>query len=183
MKNIAVFCSAQEVDEKYKEAARQFGHLMGKDGYDLVWGGTDTGLMKVVADAVQSEGGKLYGVTIERFHHLARVNNDELILAKSLGERKAIFLEKCDAVVALIGGVGTFDEMAEVIELRKQEYHKKPIVILNTDGFYDGLKAQLRRMHDEGFLKSSITNIELIDLIKFADTPQEAIDYINQSLN
>lgn len=183
MKYIAVFCSAQDVDEKYVKAAREFAGLMVSNGYSLVWGGTDTGLMKVVADEIQKGKGKLHGVTIDRFHHLARKNQDELILAKTLGERKAAFLEKGDAIVALVGGIGTLDELTEIIELRKQEHHKKPIVILNTEGFYEGLKVQMQRMQDEGFLKSRISNVKFIDLVHFSDTPEEAITVLNRELS
>ncbi|MEK9178597.1 MAG: TIGR00730 family Rossman fold protein [Patescibacteria group bacterium] len=182
MKNVAVFCSAQEVDKKYVKAAREFARLLVKRGYHLVWGGTDTGLMKVIADEVQKGGGKLYGSTIETYHHLARKNQDELILARTLGERKAYFLEKSAAVVCLVGGFGTLDEITEIIELKKQGHHSKPIVILNTEGFYEGLKVQLQRMKDEGFLKSKISKLTLEDIVYFADTPEEAINFINKAL-
>lgn len=183
MKYIAVFCSAQNLDEKYIKPAKEFARLLAKNKYNLVWGGTDTGLMKVIADGVQQGGGKIYGATVEIYHHLARKNQDELILTKTLGERKAYFLEKSDAVVCLVGGIGTLDEITEIIELRKQNHHTKPIVILNTEGFYEGLKVQLQRMKDEGFLKSRITKLTLEEMIHFADTPEEAIDYLNKELN
>ncbi len=181
MKNIAVFCSAQDVDEKYKKDARQFARLMVKNGYHLVWGGTDIGIMKVVADEVKNGGGKIYGVSMEVFHHLARKDADEMIIAKSLGERKAAMLEKSDAIIALVGGIGTLDEITDIIELRKTGHHNKPVIILNTDNFYEGLKIQIDRMRDEGFLKSNL-KIKLDEFVYFAKTPQEAIDYINKYL-
>lgn len=183
MKYIAVFCSAQNVDEKYVKPAKEFAGLMVNNGYSLVWGGTDTGLMKVIADEVQKGGGKLYGVTVSTFHHLARKNADEMILAKTLGERKAAFLEKGDAIVALVGGIGTLDELTEIIEFRKTGHHDKPIAVLNTEGFYEGLKVQLQKMKDDGFLKSSLGKKVSEELVHFADTPQEAIDYLNKELN
>lgn len=182
MKYIAVFCSAQKVDEKYNKAAREFAKLMIKNGYHLVWGGSDVGIMKVIADEVQSGGGKLHGVSYTTFHHLARKNADEMIISKTLGERKAAMLEKGDAIIALVGGIGTLDEITEIIELKKAKHHTKPIVILNTNNFYEGLKVQMQRMQDEGFLKSRISNVKFIDLVKFADTPKEAIEYINKEL-
>ena len=177
MKYIAVFCSALDLDEKYIKPAKEFARLMAESGYHLVWGGTDTGLMRVIADGVQEGGGKLYGVTIERFHHLARKNIDELILAKSLGERKASMLEKSDAIICLVGGIGTLDEVTDIIELKKQEHHNKPIVILNTENFYEGLKVQLQKMKDDGFIP-----ISLDELVYFSDTPEEAIRYLNKEL-
>lgn len=182
MKYIAVFCSSKELDEKYVGPSKEFARLLVKNGYNMIWGGTDTGLMKVIADEVQKGGGKLHGVTIERFHNLARKNADEMILAKNLGERKAALLEKGDAIVALVGGIGTLDELTEIIELRKTGHHNKPIVILNTEGFYEGLRAQLQKMKDDGFLAPS-HELPLIDeLAHFADTPEEAIEYINKTL-
>ncbi|MDO8553711.1 MAG: TIGR00730 family Rossman fold protein [Candidatus Micrarchaeota archaeon] len=183
MKYIAVFCSAQEVDQKYVKAAREFARLMAENGYNLVWGGTNKGLMKVIADEVQKGGGKLYGVSYGIFHHLARRDADEMIVAKNLGERKAAFLEKSDAIIALIGGVGTLDEITEIIVQRKAHHHNKPIVILNTDGFYEGLRTQLQKMKDEGFLASSHGLPILEELVYFADTPKEAIEYINKKLS
>ena len=182
MKYIAVFCSSQDVDEKYVAAAREIARVLAKNGYHLVWGGTDKGIMKVVADEVQKGGGKLHGVSYKLFHHLARKDADEMIIAKTLGERKAAFLEKSDAVVALIGGIGTLDEITEIVELKKTGHHNKPILILNTEGFYEGLKVQLQKMKDEGFLKSSLKLPESEDLVHFSDTPEEAIEYINKVL-
>ena len=181
MKYIAVFCSAQDVDEKYVKAAREFARLMAENGYSLVWGGTNRGIMKVIADEVRRGGGKLSGVSFGVFHHLARRDADEMIVAKTLGERKAAFLEKSDAIIALIGGIGTLDEITEIIELRKTRHHNKPIVILNTDNFYEGLKMQIQKMEDEGFLKSTL-NLENKEFVYFADTPKEAIEYINRAL-
>jgi hypothetical protein len=86
-------------------------------------------------------------------------------------------LERSDAIVGLVGGIGTLDEITEMIELKKQGKHNKPIVILDTEGFYDGLKTQLQKMKNDGFIPN-----ELEDLVHFSDTPQEARDYIQQAL-
>lgn len=150
---------------------------MTKNGYSLVWGGSDTGLMKLVATEIQDGGGKLYGVSIEEFRSEVRKNADEIVIAKSLGERKATMLEKGDAVVALVGGLGTFDEIMDIVELKRQKSHNKPVVILNTDNFYGGFRRQFSRMQREGF---NIFSLE--DFVYFAQTPQEAIDYINKHL-
>ena len=179
MKYVAVFCSSQDVEEKYLESAREFGKLLNKYDYHLVWGGSDRGIMKVIADVVQEGGGKLYGVSYDLFHHFSRKNADEMIIAKTLGERKGAMLEKADAVVALVGGIGTLDEITEIIELKKTHHHDKPIVILNTDHFYDGLKALIQKMEDEGFLKSNL-NKEKNEIVYFAETPEKAIEYINK---
>ncbi|EKD85672.1 MAG: hypothetical protein ACD_37C00659G0001, partial [uncultured bacterium] len=180
-KYIAVFCSAQEVEEKYVLAAKEFAKLMIDNKYHLVWGGTDRGIMKVIADEVKIGGGKLSGISLPIFHHLARKDADEMIVAKTLGERKAAFLEKSDAIIALIGGIGTLDEITEIIELRKAGHHTKPVVVLNTNNFYEGLRMQIERMEKEGFLKSNL-ELEIKEFVYFADTPKEAINYINKAL-
>ncbi|HSW88003.1 MAG TPA: TIGR00730 family Rossman fold protein [Candidatus Saccharimonadales bacterium] len=173
MKYIGVFCSANDLEEKYTTPAKEFAKLMTEHGYNLVWGGSDRGLMRTIASAVQDGGGKIVGVTIARYQERARKNADEMILASSLGERKATILERSDAIVVLVGGIGTLDELSEMLELKKQGKHNKPIVVLNTDNFYEGIKVQLQKMKDDGFL-----NRPLEDFIYFADKPIEAIEYI-----
>lgn len=173
MKYICVFCSASDLNEKYTKPAEAFATLLAKKGYHLVWGGTDKGLMKRIASAAQKGGSKLIGVSLSIFEPLVRKDADEMIIAKTLGERKATLLERSDAVVALVGGIGTLDEVTEIIELKKQKYHKKPIVVLNTENFYEGLKIQLQKMKDDGFIATALE-----ELVYFADTPEETLDYI-----
>lgn len=174
---VAVFCSASEVAPKYINHAQQFGRLLAQNGFEMVYGGTDEGLMKVMADVIQSEGSRVIGITIPRFHPRSRKNADEIILAENLRERKVKMLDKCVAVAGLPGGIGTLDELTEVMELRRQEVHGKPIVLLNTDGFYDGLKMQLERMHSERFFAHTIDSV-----IHFADTPEDAMTYLLDNL-
>jgi uncharacterized protein (TIGR00730 family) len=171
--NICVFCSAQDVDIKYRDAAAEFATLIAQRGHTLVWGGSNVGLMEVIATAAQKAGGKIVGVSVEFFRKNARTNADEMIFTKDLAERKKMLLERSDAFIGLVGGTGTVDEISEVIELKKYEKHTKPIAFLNTDGFYDGLKQQFDRMRDEGFLM-----FPLEEIVHFADTPEEAMDYI-----
>lgn len=90
-----------------------------------------------------------------------------------LAERKAELLARADAIVVLVGGLGTLDEVTEVLELKKHNLHDKPVVVLDTEGFYDGLRTQLRRMDEEGFLPRP-----LAELITFADTPAEVFAHL-----
>jgi uncharacterized protein (TIGR00730 family) len=177
MKYIAVFCSANDLDDKYTNPAREFAAFIASHGYSLVWGGSDKGLMNVVATAVQGGGGKLFGVSMEFFKDVARANADEMVIAKDLGERKSLMLAKCDAIAVLVGGLGTFDEVAQILELKNLEIHGKPIIILNTENFYEGLKIQMQKMYDDKFITKSIA-----ELLFFADTPEEAIEYIDKQL-
>ncbi|WP_406473175.1 TIGR00730 family Rossman fold protein [Streptomyces sp. NBC_01615] len=174
--NICVFLSAADLDDRYTRPAREFAKLIGKGGHTLVWGGSDVGLMKVVADGVQEAGGRLLGVSVDFLAAKARAGADEMVIARDLAERKALLLEKADAVVVMVGGTGTLDEATEILELKKHGKTDKPVVLLNTEGFYDGLKEQFRRMEGEGFLPRP-----LADLVFFAEEPVGALAYLEES--
>ncbi|MEU1817628.1 TIGR00730 family Rossman fold protein [Streptomyces roseifaciens] len=174
--NIAVFCSAADLDARYTAPAREFAELIGRGGHTLVWGGSESGLMKVMADGVQESGGRLVGVTVEFLAARARDNADEMVVTRDLAERKAQLLARADAVVVMVGGTGTLDEATEILELKKHGIHDKPVVLLNAAGFYDGLKAQFQRMEDEGFLP-----LPLSELVFFAEDGLGAMAYLEES--
>ncbi|MEN8650757.1 TIGR00730 family Rossman fold protein [Streptomyces sp. 21So2-11] len=174
--NICVFLSAADLDERYTRPAREFAELLGKGGHTLVWGGSESGLMKVVADGVQESGGRLVGVSVDFLSGKARKNADEMVVAKDLAERKALLLSRSDAIVIMVGGTGTLDEATEILELKKHGLHNKPVVLLNAAGFYDGLKQQLQRMEAEGFLP-----VPLTDLVFFAEDGVSALAYLEES--
>lgn len=174
--NICVFCSAADLDERYTRPAREFAEGIGKSGHTLVWGGSDTGLMKVMADGVEAGGGRLVGISVEFLSHKVRHGVDEMVIAKDLAERKAQLLARADAIVVMVGGVGTLDEATEILELRKHRLHTKPVVVLNTAGFYDGLRMQFQRMEAEGFLP-----LPLDELVLFADDGPAALACLENS--
>lgn len=171
--NIGVFLSAADLGEQYTEPAREFGKLMGAGGHSLVWGGSDVGLMKVLADSVQEAGGRLVGVSVAFLQGRVRPQADEMVVTADLAERKAELLRRSDAIVVMIGGMGTLDEATEILELKKHGLHAKPVVLLNSAGFYDGLELQLRRMDAEGFLP-----LPLSQLVYFAQDGAAALSYI-----
>jgi uncharacterized protein (TIGR00730 family) len=174
--NICVFLSAADLDERYTQPAREFATALGNGGHTLVWGGSDTGLMKVVADGVQEAGGRLVGISVELFRQLARKDADEMLFAKDLAERKALLLARSDAVVVMVGGLGTLDEATEILELRKHGLHDKKVVLLNTAGFYDGLIIQLKRMDDDGFLP-----VPLAELVFFTEDGAEVLAHLERA--
>ncbi|MDT5153044.1 MAG: hypothetical protein QOI01_4777 [Mycobacterium sp.] len=174
---ICVFLSAADLADRYTTPAREFGELVGRGGHTLVWGGSDTGLMKIVADGVRQTGGRLVGISVEFLRDRARRDADEMVITMDLAERKAMLLARCDAVVVMVGGLGTLDEATEILELHKHGLHEKPVVLLNTAGFYDGLALQLRRMDEDGFLP-----IPLVELIHFADDGASALAHLEESL-
>ncbi|MCE9541177.1 TIGR00730 family Rossman fold protein [Candidatus Kaiserbacteria bacterium] len=171
--NICVFCSANDVAEHYTASAKELATLIAEGGHTLVWGGSNKGTMKAIADAAQDAGGKIVGVSVEMLKAAARPNADEMIITANLGERKAMLLERSDALVVLPGGIGTLDEVTEILELKKHHMHEKAVVFLNTGGFYAGLKIQLERMEEENFLTRPLP-----ELAFFADTPEETMRYI-----
>lgn len=170
MKNVCVFLSASDLEKKYSSPAKKLGELLAQNDMGFVYGGSDKGLMKVMADAVQEAGGSIIGVSMEMLRHTARINADEMIIAKDLPERKKIMNDRSDAVIVMVGGIGTLDEATEILELKKHGLHNKQIIFLNTDNFYEGLKIQLLKMEADGFLPKKIN-----DLVLFADTPEEVI--------
>jgi uncharacterized protein (TIGR00730 family) len=174
--NVCVFCSASDLPDKYVRPAGQLAQLIAQHGHDLVWGGSDTGVMKIVADGVQAGGGRIYGVSVEMLRARARPDADEMVIAKDLGERKAMMLARSDIIVVLPGGLGTLDELSEILELRKHGAHEKRVIVLGTDGFYDGLRAQLERMEAEGFIARPLSGF-----IAWAPTPESAIDLIDEA--
>ena len=173
--NVCVFCSASDLADNYVLPARQMAKLIAEHGHSLVWGGSNSGVMKIMADGVQAGGGKIFGISAEILKQRARPDADEIVIAKDLGERKAMLLARSDAIVVLPGGLGTLDELSEILELRKHNAHEKQVVVLNTDGFYDGLKTQLDRMSAEGFIERP-----LVEYIAYADMPEEAMALVEK---
>ncbi len=154
MKTICVYCSASNgLAKKYVDEATKLGEAIAKKGATLVYGGRNAGLMGKVAHSAKAHGAKVIGVIPERVGERKIVHHecDELIIAKTLRERKAIMDEKSDAFIALAGGFGTLDEVTEAIAIRQHGVHQKPIVFLNTDGFYNHLLSFFEQLYNEGF--------------------------------
>ena len=130
----------------------------------IIYGGAKVGLMGAVADAALSEGGKVVGV-IPRFlrsKEIAHESLTELIMVESMHERKTKMHELCDGIIALPGGFGTLEELFEILTWAQLGLHKKPIGLLDINGFYDHLKKLLLTMVDKGFLKEINYNMLLI---------------------
>lgn len=131
----------------------------------LVYGGARIGLMGAVADGALSSGGKVYGVIPEflRSKEIAHEGLTELILVNSMHERKIKMNELSDGVIALPGGFGTMEELFEMLTWAQLGLHKKPIALLNTNGFYNFLLNAIEIMVDEGFLKKTNQQMLLVD--------------------
>ncbi|XJS10766.1 TIGR00730 family Rossman fold protein [Aerococcaceae bacterium WGS1372] len=158
---ITVYCGSNHGNApQFVEAAHQLGQWIGQKSYDLVYGGGTNGLMGVVADAVLEEDGQVYGVIpevlcgIENKHPL--VQNMEIV--GTMSERKNRMIELGDVFIALPGGVGTLEEIAEIISLIRIGIIDKPAIFYNINSFYNPLHQQFQTMVNEGFLKQEVAN-------------------------
>lgn len=176
IKNICVFASSSNyLEEAFYEDSRELGKLIGENGFNIVYGGSTLGMMWACAEQVKLNGGKVYGVMPQRLVDMGcRTDNcDEFHLAIGMRDRKQKMDEISDAVIALAGGFGTLEELAEMIVQKQLGYNKKPIVILNTNGFYDKLLEFFDVIVEEKFANKISKELYFV-----AKTPQEAIDYI-----
>src|SRR3954468_4059620 len=158
MKRITVFCgSSSGTDPVYASQAFRLGEILARHKIELVYGGAKVGLMGAVADGVLKRNGKVIGVLPNFLKHkeIAHEGLSELILVESMHERKTKMNELCDGVIALPGGFGTLEEFFEMLTWAQLGLHKKPLAILNIDGFYDSLITLVQTMVDKGFLKEA----------------------------
>lgn len=179
IKNICVFASSSNfLEEIFYSDAQKLGNLIGENGYNIVYGGSKLGMMYACARAVKAAGGKIIGIMPEKLANMGCANPedcDEFILTPGMRERKAKLDELSDAVIAIAGGYGTLEELAELIVQKQLGYNNKPIVILNTSGFYDKLIEFFETMITRNF-----ANKESRKLYFVAQTPAEAIEYIKK---
>ena len=167
--------SSTKIDEVYFNAARQLGQLLAKRRIRLINGAGSIGLMRSVADAVLENGGEVTGV-IPKFmveqgwHHTGL---SKLVEVESMHERKQLMADLSDAVIALPGGCGTLEELLEIITWQQLGLYLNPIVILNTNGFFDPLLDMLTRAIDENFMRRQHGEIWHV-----ATTPEEAVELI-----
>ncbi len=161
MRNILVFCGSGIGNNPiYRKAAIDLGIYLAKNNLRLVYGGGNIGLMGAVANACLDNGGEVTGIIP---HFLAKevpnLEVTELIFVETMLERKQLMAQKSDAVITLPGGYGTFDELFEELTGRQLGFHKRPIGLLNINGFYNPLLAMMENMVEEGFLKKENKNL------------------------
>ncbi|GAC1537487.1 MAG: TIGR00730 family Rossman fold protein [Herpetosiphon sp.] len=177
IKFITVYCSASDaIPHVYKHAAQELGSLIAKHGYGLIYGGSRRGLMGYVSEAAFSAGGTVLAVMPELFS-AARIGHNEaieLILTDGMRSRKTIMEQRADAFIALPGGLGTLDELMEVMTNKQLGLHRKAICLLNVNGYFDPLLAQIQAGIREGFIQPRFINLAAI-----ATTPRDAIAAID----
>ncbi len=185
LKSILVYCGANSGnDSGYRESAITLGKLLAERKIKLVYGGGSIGLMGIIADTVLAAGGEVIGV-IPEFLNIKEVGHTgctELHEVKSMHERKALMEKLCDGVIVLPGGYGTLDEVFEMLTWSQLGLHRKPIGILNVNGYYHHLIAQLDHMVKEGFLNANNrqllledqTPLALLEKMRVFNVPVEA---------
>ena len=160
IKSICVYCaSGPGNNPAFAEAAKRFGRILAENGIRLIYGGGAVGLMGTLADAVLDHGGAVTGVIpdflMNREHMLGRVQ--ERIITRDMHERKRVMLERADAFVALPGGIGTLEELVEQLTWAQLGRHKKPILILNSERFWDPLCALIDHMEKLQFIRPGLS--------------------------
>jgi uncharacterized protein (TIGR00730 family) len=162
---------------EYHAAAEALGRAIAAEGWTLVYGGNRIGLMGILAHAVRAGGGKVIGITPQIFVDAGVGDDDcdELIISANMRDRKEMLEQRGDALLALPGGLGTFEELFEVIVSRKLGYHDKPIVILNIAGYYDALLAMIENGIEQKFINSSARQLFFV-----AESVPEAMVYLRK---
>ena len=164
MKNISVFCGAHEgKNPRYAQDAKKIGEILAAKGINVVFGGGNVGLMKIVSDVALDNGVDAIGIGLESLHNLELVNPrlKNQIITKTLLDRKDEFMKRSDAFIVLPGGVGSLDELAEIMANNQLGLINKPLGLLNTEGYYDHLLAWMKKAVEENF----ITEANFNDLI------------------
>jgi uncharacterized protein (TIGR00730 family) len=167
MKKICVFCgSSNGRDPKFIELANNIGTLIGRNGWGLVYGGGKVGLMGAVANSVLSQKQDVIGVIPKSLMsaEVAHMGVTKLHVVETMHERKKLMYDLSDAFLVLPGGMGTLDEMFEIITWAQLKYHHKPIYILNEFGFFDSLLQFVHHSNDQGFIKSE--HLQLFKVIQ-----------------
>lgn len=173
MKSMAVFCGSSDGnDAKIIEAAHSLGGILAKQKIDLVYGGSKLGLMGRLAEGVLENGGKVTGVIPDflKTKEVVHANLTELVTTEDMHERKLKMNELSDGFIALPGGFGTFEELFEIVTWAQLGLHKKPIGLLNINGFYDDLIEMLKTMVRKGLLKK-----ENFDILLIAEDAEELL--------
>ncbi|MCM5679773.1 TIGR00730 family Rossman fold protein [Schlegelella sp. S2-27] len=168
--SVCVYCGSRlGASPAYEQIAWEAGTLIGRMGWQLVYGGGRAGLMGCIADATLAAGGTAIGVIPQALldRELGHRGLTELHIVQTMHERKKMMAERADAFLALPGGIGTFEELFEVWTWRQLGYHDKPLGLLNTGGYYDGLLAFMQHTMQEGFVSSS--QVELLQVDDTAD--------------
>lgn len=166
MPRICVYCGSNSGSRPiYSDAARALAEVLVRNGYELVYGGADKGIMGVIANSMLRQGGKVYGVmpTALCDKEIAHPKLTELHIVSSMHERKTMMAELSDGFIAMPGGFGTLEEIIEILTWGQLQFHDKPCGLLNVDGYFDHLIRYLDHAVGEGFLCAENRQMLLCD--------------------
>ncbi|MBO4219260.1 MAG: TIGR00730 family Rossman fold protein [Erysipelotrichaceae bacterium] len=175
---ICVFgASSERIDSSYKQQSFELGKALAEAGHELIFGGGSRGLMGAVARGFKQGGGRVIGIAPKLFDvgDILLKECDEKIITEDMSSRKKKMMEMADAFIALPGGIGTYDELFEVMVEGQLEYHHKPIIVYNVNGFYDRLLDMLEHTAEEGFMRSYEA-----ELYHVCDDCQEAVRLLEE---
>ncbi|MHB9038552.1 MAG: LOG family protein [Armatimonadota bacterium] len=175
-KSICVYCASSDaISPDFFTVATELGVAIAREGYALIYGGGEIGLMGAIARSMHQHGGHVVGVIPEflRKPGICYENCDELIVTSDMRERKGVMESRADGFIALPGGFGTLEEMLEIITLKQLRVLNKPVVFLNTSGFYDGLNTMFEHIFEHQFAKSHNR-----ELYHFASHVADAMSHI-----
>ena len=176
MKNISIFCGAHEgKNPEYVKAAKSVAEAIAKKGINVVFGGGNVGLMKIISDTALDNGVDVLGISLKSLHALELANPrlTNIVIADTLLDRKDEFMSRSDAFIVLPGGVGSLDELAEIMASNQLGIINKPVGILNTEGYYDHLLKWFNKAVEEGFISSANLSELLI-----SDSPDELVEMV-----
>ena len=176
MKNISIFCGAHEgKNPKYAQSAKIISEAIAKKGINVVFGGGNVGLMRIISDTALDNDVEVLGISLKSLHALELANPrlNEIVVTDTLLDRKDEFMSRSDAFIVLPGGVGSLDELAEIMASNQLGIINKPVGILNTEGYYDHLLKWFDKAVEEGFISSANLKELLV-----SDNPEELVDLV-----
>jgi uncharacterized protein (TIGR00730 family) len=166
MKSIAVYCGASlGANPLYADAARALAQVLVEHNIGLVYGGGNVGLMGVIADEVLRLGGDVTGVIPHALvqREVGHTGLTRIFVVKDMHERKAMMAELADGFIAMPGGMGTLEELFEMLTWSQLGIHAKPVGVLNVNGFFDGLVGFLGHLHAEGFVRAEHARLMMVE--------------------
>jgi len=183
--SLCVYCGANPgAAPAYADAAAKLGAAMASSGVRLVYGGGSVGLMGIVARSVMSHGGNVTGI-IPQFlkdREIMLREVPDLVVTADMHERKRLMFQRSDAFIALPGGIGTLEEVVEVMTWAQLDQHAKPVMILNIDGFWNPLIELFRRMAAEGFLNKAFLGSHTDLPVEIVESVDEVIPHLRARL-
>lgn len=166
MKSVGVFCgSSVGIDDIYSEVARELGRIVVQENLTVIYGGGNVGLMGILADIVLESGGKIIGVMPEHIVNLeiAHENLSQLHIVRDMQERKTLMAKLSDGFITLPGGIGTLDELAEMMSYNQLRISDKPIGILNVNNYFERLLYFFDHAVEEGFIRAEHRNNLIVE--------------------